>query len=417
MKRIITSTLLLSALALFSACQKSEQQAPAKGESIVFTASFAPETKTVIDETGKKSLWNHDEIRIFNGNQTESGAYESQKYVTKAVNAATAEFEIEDKTATFTGDKFIAVYPFNNSGNAWWNGSADKVINHLWLVNVQRAFEGTYDPLSHVAVAYTENHELSFKNACTLLKFTIQSDNIQEIWFESNDETKISGNFGFNTETNEIYTGNTEYTNFSHVAVKDGFAKGKTYYMTCIPAELTSGFTIKVVANIDGKNVNGENMVYNKSINLRRNKIYDLGNIEYKESSVKPVFDYGIVGGFNSWNVSAPLQFVDTDGDGIYECKNVNLKAQEGQSEGFKFVVNNDWPNSFGVHGDFDFDTDVTGWYAGVYTNNLGDKGNNIKVSDTSKYWDIYIYAKQEESWGRELAFTILPAGSPTPTK
>lgn len=207
MKRIITSTLLLSALALFSACQKSEQQAPAKGESIVFTASFAPETKTVIN--GKQSLWNQDEIRIFNGNQTESGAYESQKYVTQAVKEATAEFEIEDKTATFTGDRFIAVYPYNNSGSAWWNGSVDKVINHLWLVNVQRAFEGTYDPLSHVAVAYTENHELSFKNACTLLKFTIQSDNIQEIWFEANDGAKISGNFGFNTETDDIYTGNT----------------------------------------------------------------------------------------------------------------------------------------------------------------------------------------------------------------
>lgn len=281
MKRIITSTLLLSALALFSACQKSEQQAPTKGESIVFTASFAPETKTVI--SGTKSLWNKDKIRIFNGKKTESGAYESQKYVTQAVMKATAEFEIEDKTATFTGDKFIAVYPDFLATNAWWDGSVDKVINHLWLVNIQRAFEGTYDPDGHVAVAYTENHELSFKNVCTLLKFTIQSDNVQEIWFESNDGTKISGNFGFNTETNEVYTGNTEYTNFSHVAVKDGFAKGKTYYMSCIPAELTSGFTIKVVANIDGKNVNGENIVYNKSIDLRRNKIYDLGDITYKE--------------------------------------------------------------------------------------------------------------------------------------
>ena len=281
MKRIITSTLLLSALALFSACQKSEQQAPAKGESIVFTASFAPETKTVIK--GKQSLWNQDEIRIFNGKKKESGEYESQKYVTQAANTATAEFEIEDKAATFTGDKFIAVYPFNNSGNAWWNGSADKVINHLWLVNDQRAFEGTYDPISHVAVAYTENHELRFKNACTLLKFTIQSDNIQEIWFESNDGTPISGNFGFNTKTDDIYTGNKEYTNFSHVAVKDGFTKGKTYYMSCIPAVLNSGFTIKVVANIDGKNVNGENIPYNKSITLDRNKIYDLGDVTYTE--------------------------------------------------------------------------------------------------------------------------------------
>lgn len=416
MKRIITSTLLLSALALFSACQKSEQQAPTKGESIVFTASFAPETKTVI--SGTKSLWNKDKIRIFNGKKTESGAYESQKYVTQAVMKATAEFEIEDKTATFTGDKFIAVYPDFLATNAWWDGSVDKVINHLWLVNIQRAFEGTYDPDGHVAVAYTENHELSFKNVCTLLKFTIQSDNVQEIWFESNDGTKISGNFGFNTETNEIYTGNTEYTNFSHVAVKDGFAKGKTYYMSCIPAELTSGFTIKVVANIDGKNVNGENIVYNKSIDLRRNKIYDLGNIEYKESSVKPVFDYGIVGGFNSWNVSAPLQFVDTDGDGIYECKDVNLKAKEGEGEGFKFVVNNSWDYSFGAWKEpFVFDTEMNGGWYEVSTNNLGGQDKNILVSDTSKKWDIYIYVKVEESWGRTLAYTVLPAGSPTPTK
>ena len=53
--------------------------------------------------------------------------------------------------------------------------------------------------------------------------------------------------------------------------------------MSCIPAVLNSGFTIKVVANIDGKNVNSENIPYNKSIKLDRNKIYDLGNITYTE--------------------------------------------------------------------------------------------------------------------------------------
>ena len=276
MKRIITSTLLLSALALFSACQKSEQQAPAKGESIVFTASFAPETKTVIK--GKQSLWNQDEIRIFNGNHSEA-----KEYVTTAVKAATAEFKIKDETKSLTGTSFIAVCPNSLATEAWWNSSKDKTINKLWLKPEQTATASTYDPEGHVAVAYTENHVLSFKNACALLKFTIQSDNIKEIRFESNDGTPISGNFGFNTETDDIYTGNKEYTNFSHVAVKDGFTKGKTYYMSCIPAVLNSGFTIKVVANIDGKNVNSENIPYNKSIKLDRNKIYDLGNITYTE--------------------------------------------------------------------------------------------------------------------------------------
>ena len=411
MKKIITSTLLLSALALFSACHKSEQQAPAKGESIVFTASFAPETKTVIK--GKQSLWNQDEIRIFNGNHSES-----QEYVTTAVEAATANFTIKNPEAKFTGTNFIAVCPNSLATEAWWNGSVDKTINKLYLKPEQTATVATYDPEGHVAVAYTENHELSFKNACTLLKFTIKSDNIQEIRFESNDGTPISGNFGFNTETDDIYTGNTEYVKFSHVAVKDGFTKGKTYYMSCIPAVLNSGFTIKVVANIDGKNVNGENIPYNKSITLDRNKIYDLGNIEYKESSVKPVFDYGIVGGFNDWRVSAPLQFVDTDGDGIYECKDVNLKAKEGQDEGFKFVVNNSWDYSFGAWKEpFVFDKEMKGGWYEVSTNNLGGQGKNILVSDTSKKWDLYIYVKVEGTWGRTLAYTVLPAGSPTTTK
>lgn len=56
------------------------------------------------------------------------------------------------------------------------------------------------------------------------------------------------------------------------------------------------------------------------------------------------------------------------------------------------------------------------GWYE-VSTNNLGGQDKNILVSDTSKNWDIYIYVKVEESWGRTLAYTVLPAGSPTPTK
>lgn len=404
MKRIITSTLLLSALALFSACQKSEQQAPAKGESIVFTASFAPETKTFID--GKQSLWNQDEIRIFNGNHSEA-----EEYVTTAVEAATANFTIKNPKATFKGTNFIAVCPDSIARKAWWNSSADKTINKLYLKPQQTATAGTYDPKGHVAVAYTENHELSFKNACALLKFTVKSDNIKEVCVYSTDAV-LSGNFNFifNPEGQGSITttavGEDTYETNNYVKVVGDFVNGQTYYMSCIPGTLANGFTLEVV-NTDGKK--GKDRTTTNKIELERSKIYDLGDVTYL-----PIFDYGIVGGFNSWDTSKPHQFVDTDGDGIYECKNVDLKAKEGQGEGFKFFFNNSW---LGVHGDFDFDTTVTGWYAGLYTNNTGDKTHNIKVSDTSKKWDIYIYAKQEESWGRELAFTILPAGSPTPTK
>ena len=402
MKRIITSTLLLSALALFSACQKSEQQAPAKGESIVFTASFAPETKTVID--GKQSLWNQDEIRIFNGNHAEA-----QEYVTDAVEAATANFTIKNPGAKFTGTSFIAVCPDSIATKAWWNSSADKTIKKLYLKPQQTATAGTYDPKGHVAVAYTENHELSFKNACALLKFTIKSDNIKEVCVYSIGAV-LSGNFNFNTVDDNITTTGVDKTDIyetnNYVKVKGNFVNGQTYYMSCIPATLENGLTLEVV-NTDGKK--GKDRTTTNKVDLKRSGIFDLGDVTYL-----PIFDYGIVGGFNSWDTSKPHQFVDTDGDGIYECKNVDLKAKEGQDEGFKFFFNNSW---LGVHDDFNFDETITGWYEGLYTDNIGNKTHNIKVSDTSKKWDIYIYAKQEESWGRELAFTILPAGSPTPTK
>lgn len=276
MKRIITSTLLLSALALFSACQKSEQQAPAKGESIVFTASFAPETKTVIN--GKQSLWNKDEIRIFNGNHTEA-----QEYVTTAVKTATADFTIKNPEATFTGDKFIAVCPNSLATNAWWNGSADKTINKLWLKPEQTATAGTYDPEGHVAVAYTQNTALSFRNACALLKFTIKSDNIKEVCVYSTGAV-LSGNFNFNTEGQGSITttavGEDTYVSNNYVKIKGDFVNGQTYYMSCIPGILANGFTLEVVNDKDAK---GKDNVYTKPIELKRNSIYNLGEVKYEE--------------------------------------------------------------------------------------------------------------------------------------
>ena len=275
MKRIITSTLLLSALALFSACQKSEQQAPAKGESIVFTASFAPETKTVID--GKQSLWNQDEIRIFNGNHAEA-----QEYVTTAVKAATAEFKIKDETKSLTGTNFIAVCPNSLATKAWWNSSKDKTINKLWLKPEQTAKAGTYDPEGHVAVAYTENTALSFKNACALLKFTIKSDNIKEVCVYSTGAV-LSGNFNFNTEGLSITTtavGEDTYKTNNYVKVVGDFVNGQTYYMSCIPATLENGLTLEVV-NTDGKK--GKDRTTTNKVDLKRSGIFDLGDVTYTE--------------------------------------------------------------------------------------------------------------------------------------
>lgn len=213
-----------------------------------------------------------------NGNHTEA-----QEYVTEATKAATAEFKIKNTEATFTGTSFIAVCPNSLATNAWWNGSADKTINKLWLKPEQTATVGTYDPEGHVAVAYTENTALSFRNACALLKFTIKSDNIKEVCVYSTGAV-LSGNFNFNTEGQGSITttavGEDTYESNNYVKIKGDFVNGQTYYMSCIPGILANGFTLEVV---NDKAAKGKDNVYTKPIELKRNSIYNLGEVKYEE--------------------------------------------------------------------------------------------------------------------------------------
>ena len=384
MKRIITSTLLLSALALFSACQKSEQQAPAKGESIVFTASFAPETKTVID--GKQSLWNQDEIRIFNGNHSEA-----QEYVTTAVKAATAEFKIKDETKSLTGTNFIAVCPNSSANEAWWNGSADKTINKLLLKPQQTAKAGTYDPEGHVAVAYTENHVLSFKNACALLKFTVKSDNIKEVCVYSTGAV-LSGNFNFNTEGEGSITTTAigNYKTNNYVKVVGDFVNGQTYYMSCIPGKLANGFTLEVV---NDKAAKGKDNVYTKEIELLRNKIYDLGDVKYEERPLETRTFYLKAGDWDQanavidawiWGNSITDQWVDFKKIGEKEFKaqlpkgttGIKLYRRSPEHEPHKFD-NNHWNTS----GDLTI-SDANDCLTFI---NWNEKGTGWKVGNYSK--------------------------------
>lgn len=133
-----------------------------------------------------------------------------------------------------------------------------------------------------MAVAYTENTALSFYNACALLKFTVKSDNIKEVCVYSTDAV-LSGNFNFNTEGLSITTtavGKDIYETNNYVKVVGNFVNGETYYMSCIPGTLANGFTLEVV---NDKAAKGKDRVYTKEIELKRNKIYNLGDITYTE--------------------------------------------------------------------------------------------------------------------------------------
>lgn len=328
MKKGLFYALCLGALAMSASCQKTEQNPTEKGNSVVFTAQFDNEknvdVRTVLDETGKKSLWNKDEIRVLN----EEGA--SAVYKTDAIGQASATFTIREEGATFSGNRFMAACPAEPAGRASWDAGG-KTIKWLWLKDEQLPVAGSYDPAAHIAVAYTEGVELSFKNACALLKFTVASENVSEVVVYTTgggeNTLYLSGNFDVDMSDQNNYkfsrtSGDGSWGgNYVKIKAADGayLENGKTYYMTCLP--VTAVLNLEVVVN----GVRQTIRTTSAAVEIKRNDVLDLGDVAPVEKTLylKPQADfwdqanarfeaYTFAGAENMWYDFTPVK------DGIY---------------------------------------------------------------------------------------------------
>ena len=297
MKKGLFYALCLGALAVSASCQKTEQNPNEKGNSVVFTAKFDNEknvdVRTVLDETGKKSLWNKDEIRVLN----EEGA--SAVYKTDVMGQPNATFTILDEGATFSGNRFMAACPAEPAGKASWDAGG-KTIKWLWLKDEQSPVVGSYDPAAHIAVAYTEGTELSFKNACALLKFTVASENVSEVVVYTTgggeNTLYLSGNFDVDMSDQNNYkfsrtSGDGSWGgNYVKIKAADGayLENGKTYYMTCLP--VTAILNLEVVVN----GVRQTIRTTSAAVEIKRNDVLDLGDVAPVEKTLylKPQADF-----------------------------------------------------------------------------------------------------------------------------
>lgn len=296
MKKGLFYALCLGALAMSASCQKTEQNSTEKGNSVVFTAQFDNEknvdVRTVLDETGKKSLWNKDQICVLN----EEGA--SAVYKTDAMGQASATFTILEEGATFSGNRFMAACPAEPAGKASWDAGG-KTIKWLWLKDEQSPVAGSYDPAAHIAVAYTEGTELSFKNACALLKFRVASENVSEVVVYTTgggeNTLYLSGNFDVDMSEQNNYkfsrtSGDGSWGgNYVKIKAADGayLENGKTYYMTCLP--VTAVLNLEVVANGIRQTIRKTSA----AVEVKRNDVLDLGDVAPVEKTLylKPQAD------------------------------------------------------------------------------------------------------------------------------
>lgn len=178
-----------------------------------------------------------------------------------------------------------------------------------------------------------------------------------------------------------------------------GCKTGSTYYACVTPVE-----NVAFVARIGGY----LSKQASKNVTFTASKIANL-----QELPAPVMCEWGLVGQHQGWTLQqSDLTKLYKEKDNLFVVKNIKL-----QSSGFKFteLSNTNWDLTFGSHSS-DYVYNVSdGWYKGIYSNNRGDKSNDIKVSDWNKTYDVYLRYVQNASWGKELGFAIVEAGGPYP--
>lgn len=333
MKKSFVSIVAIAATMLSVSCQK-EQGGNGDGNDVksyfsAYVDGAGPESKTFLD--GNMSKWSGVErIWLLNGEGAWKKAYTTENITTPSLSAMFCE---ESADSQLTGDAFYALYPAEPANDASWTAGESKIAN-LYLKPEQDAVAGGYDPASHIAVAHAAsgNNSLMFKNVVSYFKFTLASDNVSEVCIFGNSGEMIAGNFGLDYNAGEPVAaseGNVQaaYAKVLPAAPATTLEKGKSYYMAVLPAVFSAGFSVEMVA--DG--LKSTVRTTEKSYELKRNKIVDLGEIEYVAPQTQTIYLYPGIWATSSavlsayyWNDSIGLSgwadFSDADGDGRYEA-------------------------------------------------------------------------------------------------
>ena len=191
----------------------------------------------------------------------------------------------------------------------------------------QAARIGSYSKNAALAVAYTNSNALHFKNACALLKVTINDPGIKNVEFYGNNNEKITGSVSvvLDKENNEVLsiTGTDTWVNLYSEESNWCFKSGNTYFAAIAPADFTKGVSMNLILSDDRK-VEPYKKTTTK-FELKKNTILDLGVVEKKIIYLRP----GVWNNDNAWFVAhlydnygnaSDVVMKDSDGDGILEA-------------------------------------------------------------------------------------------------
>lgn len=320
---------MIAAVAIAAvACNKElpQEQIPV-GEVVTFEASVdGADTKVSLD--GKVSKWESgDKITIHNG--TTGYEFSTTDEGVKANFSYTGN--------DFSGEKFMAVYPAGS-----FTADVEEKTVVAAIPTYQPSRDNDFSVGAVPSVAYTENQSLAFKNAASLLKFTVKGNNIKGLVFYGNNNEAVSGNVKISlNEDNTIDTIVAQETTITENDVTETklitwakvwaqtdtwcFTEGTTYYLAVVPQMFEKGFAVQL--EVDGVGTVEVKKLETK-YELKPNTIVNLGELEYVAPGAESS-GWSLPGGHNNWNTADTFLYEDGD---YYVAKNVS-----SLNAGFKF--------------------------------------------------------------------------------
>ena len=312
---------------------------PGSGDVVKVTAyaDGAQQTKTgLVDKEGggKSVVWKSgNSISLFFNSGTAGG-----NQFTTTTNGPVAEFlgTISAVSGDLSGvggqAYFWGLYPYNETA------SCDGTSITTTLPANQLAYQGDVADDLLVTVGRSDNLSIHFKNACSVIGFTLTQENISKVVFSGNAGEKVAGEFKVSyDESNKLVNTPTENAVESITitpAESTTFATGVTYYFATLPGTFSEGYSLSFTE------INDENGIYQQpsSLTLEASTFYTMAD---KDHTI--------------WPKNNEIWYKTSNG----EVLSVPNSAIFGAN-----LVSNSYANGLGV---MTFDADVTSIPSGVF--------------------------------------------------
>lgn len=360
MKKYFIPFLVLGTTLLYS-CAKEEVTSDTDSSSSVekvkmeFKAGIDAMSRTVLTTNNFVEWEAGDAISLFDSNNNE--------FTTSTGGAS----------VTFTGlaqdnlETYYALYPYNEKATI----SDGEIITTLSAE--QTALEGSFAKMLNPSVAKSGADKLlNFKNACAVVKFTLQytgNNNITKVMFSGNGGEALAGTIHIDAlSDNPSAAVETEFAE-TEVTLNGGFTSGSTYYFVTAPAVLSRGLTITFY----DENGNEWKRIGTNGSELKAGHLLNLGTITPGE--FKKVMHISSVDDLLNWAQSEDRLTTDVVLDA-----DIDMNGQAWTSVGSSMSSNEGYSGDFDGNGKTITNLTVSG------TGNVGFFGG---LAQRAKVYDL----------------------------